>query len=352
MADNTQQTTNPFAQATAQGEAPASIAIVGVGGGGCNSVMRMVERPPVPGIKYICVNTDVKSLGRVKDAEVIQIGRELTHGLGAGGIPDVGAQAAQQGLEQLRSSIGKKDLVFVVAGMGGGTGTGAAPVVAQIAHEAGALVVAVVTTPFSFEGPKRLSVAHSGIMNFRDKVDNLVVIHNDRLSMLFQKDVPMAEALRKADEALFLGVLSVAEVVNVPGEINVDFADLKTVMKLPGLAVMAIGTAANHKQVADAAKMAIENPLLDLGVDNANGLLFSIRSGPGLTLGEVNAVGGFISSKAAPDASIFFGMVLDPTWEDRVQVTIIATGIPADKAVRHVGLGGSMTAAQATAVRR
>lgn len=326
-------------------DAPASIAVVGVGGSGCNSVVRMLRHEAVPGLKYICVNTDVKSLERVKGAEVIQIGKELTRGLGAGGVPEVGAQAAESGRDTLRKAIGQCDLVFIVAGMGGGTGTGATPVVAQIVRESGALVVAVVTTPFSFEGSRRLEVAHSGIERFRDKVDNLIVVHNDRLPMMFQKDVPMADALERADEALLLGILSVAEIVNVPGEINVDFADLRNVMKLPGLAVMAIGEGKEHSQTVEAARRAMNNPLIDLSLEGATGLLFTVRAGPNVTLGDVNAVGEFVASKVASNAMIFFGLVLDDTQRDKVQVTIIATGIPAEKAIRHPGLAGSVVAA-------
>jgi len=320
----------------------ASIVVVGVGGAGCNAVQRMLECRPVPGVRYVCVNTDLKSLARMSGSEVIQIGEGITHGLGAGGVPDVGSRAAENGKDALATAIGKGDLVFLAAGMGGGTGTGAAPVVAEIARRSGALVVAVVTTPFSFEGIRRLETAHSGIARLRDKVDSLIIIHNDRLLSMFHEDVPMEEALERANEALTLGVLSVAEVVNEPGEINVDFADLRSIIKLPGYALMATGEASGKGAAAKAAQQAVNNPLLDLSIEGAKGLLFNIHGGPGLTLGEVNAVGSFITSRLDPDAMIFFGMLLGPEWEDRVHITLIATGIPVERGQTRSGFPGPM----------
>ena len=312
-------------------EAPASIVVIGVGGGGVNAIRRMLKARSVPGIKYIVANTDVKSLDSVEGANVIHIGDKVTHGLGAGGDPEVGANAADSGRTALKKAIGHADLVFLAAGMGGGTGTGAAPVVAEIAKQTGAMVVAVVTTPFSFEGARRLETAHAGIARLRDKVDNLIVIHNDRLLKLFKKDVSMEEALRMADEAVTLGVLSVAELVNVPGEINVDLADVRSIMKLPGLALMAIGEGRGPGGIVEAARHAVSNPLLDVSIDGAKGILFNVEGGPALSLGEVNATGEFIASKVDPKAMIFFGMVQDPAREDRSRITIIATGIPTDR---------------------
>ena len=316
-------------------EAPANIVVVGVGGGGCNAVMRMSRYRPVPGVKYICVNTDIKSLETVlqntEDVQVLQIGERVTRGLGAGGIPEVGARAADTGRNALRKALGRADLVFLTAGMGGGTGTGAAPIVAEVAHNLGALVIAVVTTPFSFEGARRLETAHSGLARLREKVDNLIVIHNDRLLKLFKKDLPIEEALRMADEAVMLGVLSVAELVNVPGQINVDLADVKTIMGMPGRALMAIGEGRGPGGAVEAARQAVNNPLLDLSIEGAKGVLFNVQGGPSLTLGDVNAAGEFIASKVSPDALIFFGMVNDPNLDDRVRITIIATGIPEDR---------------------
>ncbi|MBM3946241.1 MAG: cell division protein FtsZ [SAR202 cluster bacterium] len=309
-------------------DAPASIAVVGVGGGGVNAIRRMLAARKVPGVKYIVANTDVKSLASVEGALNIHLGERITHGLGAGGNPEVGATAADSGRAALKKALGKSDLVFLAAGMGGGTGTGAAPVVAEVAKQAGALVVGVVTTPFSFEGARRLDTAHAGMARLREHVDNLIVIHNDRLLQLFKKDVSMEEALKMADEAVMLGVLSVAELVNVPGEINVDLADVKAIMKQPGQALMAIGEGKGQGAVIEAARRAVSNPLLDVSIDGAKGVLFNVNGGPTMTLGEVNATGEFISSKVDHTAMIFFGMVNDKSMEDHARITIIATGIP------------------------
>ncbi|MSP79244.1 MAG: cell division protein FtsZ [Dehalococcoidia bacterium] len=319
------------AKAASAKDAPASIAVIGVGGGGVNAIRRMITSRAVPGVRYIIANTDVKSLASVEGAITIHIGAGQTKGLGAGGNPEVGAAAADTGRAALKKAIGKADLVFLAAGMGGGTGTGAAPIVAEVAKQAGALVVGVVTTPFSFEGAKRLETAHGGISKLREKVDNLIVIHNDRLLRMFKKDVSMEEALKMADEAVMLGVLSVAELVNVPGEINVDLADVRAIMKQPGLALMAIGEGKGPGGVVEAARHAVSNPLLDVSIDGAKGVLFNVNGGPTMTLGEVNATGEFLASKVDHGAMIFFGMVNDKSMEDRARITIIATGIPADR---------------------
>ncbi len=317
-------------------EAPATISVMGVGGGGCNAVMRTMRERSVPGVNFICVNTDVKSLGSVKGAKVFQIGERLTHGLGAGGKPEVGTEAAETDRANLKQMIGHPDLIFITAGMGGGTGTGAAPVVAEIAKKTGALVVGVVTTPFSWEGSRRLETAMAGVARLREKVDSLIIIHNERLLQLMGKDVPMSEALRRADEAVMYGVLSVAELINVPGEINVDMADVKNIMTMPGRALMAIGEAQEPNGALECAKIAVANPLLDMTLDGAHGVLFCVNGGPKLTLGEVNAAGEFISSKVSPQATIFFGMVNNEKMVDRVRLTLIATGIP-DAPTKSVG---------------
>ena len=312
-------------------EAPARICVVGVGGGGCNAIIRMMKTKNIPGVNYIGVNTDIKSLNQVEEAEVLQIGGDLTRGLGAGGIPTVGAQAAEEDRQVLEHALQSPDLVFLAAGMGGGTGTGAAPVVADIARESGALVVAVVTTPFSFEGSRRKETALLGVAGLRDKVDNIIVIHNDRLLHLFgDEDVSMDEALRRADDAVMLGVLSVAELVNVPGEINVDLADVKSIMKRPGRALMAIGEGHGPGGAMEAAEQAVNNPLLDLAIDGAQGVLFNVSGGSELKLSAVNQTGEFIASRVDQEAMIFFGMGNDPSFQDKVRITLIATGIPSD----------------------
>lgn len=318
-------------------EIPAKICAIGVGGGGSNAIMRMMKARAVPGVTYVCVNTDVKSLAQARGAHTIQIGEEITRGMGAGGNPETGAQAADFSRKELEEVVAEADLVFLAIGMGGGTGTGAAPVVADIARSSGALVVAVATTPFAFEGARRMETAHAGIGRLRPHVNNLIVIHNDRLLDLFQKETTMDEALRMADDAVMLGVLSVAELVNLPGEINVDLADVKAIMGLPGEALMAIGEAKGDGGPLEAARQAVGNPLLDLSIEGAQGVLFNVKGGPSMTLGDVNAAGEFVASQVSPNAMIFFGMVSAGAKTDKTQVTIIATGIPSTSATASRG---------------
>lgn len=312
-------------------EIPASIAVIGVGGGGCNTVSRMMKDRHIPGVQYICVNTDIKSLGRAPEgAKLIYIGERLTHGLGAGGDPEVGAEAAETGKLALQRSVSKSDLVFITIGMGGGTGTGAAPIVAETVKRTGATVIAIATTPFSWEGARRMQTAMAGLERLKEKVDNLIVVHNDRLLQLCPKEVSVQEALKVADQVVMQGIHSVAEVVNVPGEINVDLADVKAIMKLPGRALMAVGEGQGQYGAMQACQMAMNNPLVNLSVNGAKGVLFNVKGGADLTLGDVNAVGEAISKKVAPEAIIFFGMVNTPEGEHKVSITVIATGIPDD----------------------
>jgi cell division protein FtsZ len=324
---------------------PASIVVVGVGGGGCNAVQRIVKEKPVPGVGYVCVNTDIKSLQKSAGAKLVQIGSGLTRGTGAGGDPEVGYKAAQADAEAIKQAIGTPDLIFLTAGMGGGTGTGAAPFVAEVARQTGALVVGVVSTPFSWEGQRRLETAMAGLGRLHDKVDNLIVIHNDRLLRLLRKDISMNEALQRADEAVMYGILSVAELVNVPGEINVDLADVRTIMHLPGRAIMAIGEAQGPNAALECAQMAVTNPLLDISIDGAQGVLFCINGGPSMTLGEVNAAGEYIASRVDRKAIVFFGMVNNDKMADRVRLTLMATGIPENvngiRVQRSMGVNGA-----------
>ena len=325
---------------------PARIKVVGVGGGGCNCVRRMM-RHSVPGVKFVMVNTDIKSLEPVLEGapgdpaaypagddqasdialDRLQIGEKVTHGWGAGGDSVIGSKSADESSSQIKKALKDSELVFITAGMGGGTGTGAAPVIAHMAKEMGALVVAVVTTPFSFEGSRRLGQAMAGVSQLRPFVDNLIVIHNDRLLEFVDRDARMIEAFRTADEVVTQGILSVSELINVPGEINVDFADVRTIMKNPGGALMAIGVGHGHMGALEAARQAIANPLLNLSIKGAEGVLFSVKGGDTLSLGGVNAAGELISKTVKRDASIFFGMAIDNELEDEVRLTLIATGL-------------------------
>ena len=316
--------------------APARIKVLGVGGGGCNCVRRMLSLKRVPGVEFAVINTDIKSLESVSQgAEVIQIGEKVTHGWGAGGDLNLGAKAAEESSTLLRRSLKDAELVFVTAGMGGGTGTGAAPYVANMAKEMGAVVVGVVTTPFSFEGRRRLDRAIAGVARLRPYLDNLIVIHNDRLLEFVNHDAGMLEAFNTADEVVTQGIMSVSELINVPGEINVDFADVRSIMAHPGGALMAMGVGHGHMGALEAAKQAVANPLLDLSIKGAKGVLFSVKGGDELTLGGVDAAGELISKSVRKDADIYFGMSIDNTLGDEVKLTLIATGLKQD------GLTGS-----------
>ncbi len=309
---------------------PAPLKVIGVGGGGCNAVKRMLKNP-TPGCQYIVCNTDIKSLDSVPGEILsVQIGEHLTRGFGAGGDARVGERAAEEGRFLLKRALKDAELVFITAGMGGGTGTGAAPVVAQIAKESRALVVGIVTTPFSFEGKKRFQLALGGIRRLRAEVDNLIIIHNDRLLQYTDSHTPTQHAFGVADEAISEGIMAVSNLVNVPGEINVDLADVKAVMGIPGGALMAIGRADGRSRypAQEAAEMAIENPLLEIEVSGARGVLFNFAGGPDLTLGEVNDAANLIAREVDPSALMFFGMS-SPCEEMRneVKVTLVATGI-------------------------
>ena len=317
--------------------APARIKVIGIGGGGCNCVRRMLTHN-VPGVEFAVVNTDIKSLEMVTHgATILQIGENLTHGWGAGGDPRVGSRAAQESSTLLRKALKNAELVFITTGMGGGTGTGAAPYVAEIARTMGALVVGVVTTPFSFEGSRRLNQAIAGVARFRRHVDNLIVIHNDRLLQFVDHEAGMEEAFRTADEVVTQGIMSVSELINVPGEINVDFSDVQTIMGYPGGALMAMGVGRGNMGALEAARQAVSNPLLNLSIKGARGVLFSVKGGDDLTLGGINAAGELINRAVKKNATIFFGMSIDNALGDMVKLTMIATGL------RQEGMFGSIT---------
>ena len=303
------------------------IKVIGAGGGGSNAVNRMF-RTPIPGVDYIVVNTDSQALQRCDVPMRVQVGERLTRGLGVGGDPETGRLAAEESREHLTELIKGADMVFVAAGMGGGTGTGSAPVVAEIARESGALTVAVVTKPFGFEGAHRRRHADEGIQRLREKVDSLLVIPNDRLSAISGEEVTISNAFSMADDVLLQAVQSIAELVTVPGEINLDFADVKTVMSHAGPSWLGIGTGSGERRAIIAARAAVSCPLLEVSIEGAKGVLFNITGGADLTLKEVQGAADAISEVVDPDANIFFGMTTDPKMVDEVRLTIIATGFP------------------------
>lgn len=309
-------------------ESAANIKVVGVGGGGSNAVSRMF-RERLPGIEYIVVNTDTQALVRSDVPIRIAIGELLTAGKGVGGNPELGAKSAEESREEVHEAIRDADMVFVAAGMGGGTGTGAAPVIAEIIKETGALTVGVVTTPFMFEGARRMRTAEAGIDRLRENVDTLLTIPNERLHVISGEEITAENAFRMADDVLRLGVQSIAELVTVPGEINLDFADIQSIMQDAGPAWMSIGWGRGESRAKEAARQAISNPILDVSIEGATGVLFNVTGGSDLRLSELHEAAEVIQRVVDPDANIIFGMANDAKMENEVKLTVIATGFQA-----------------------
>ncbi|OPZ72671.1 MAG: Cell division protein FtsZ [Firmicutes bacterium ADurb.Bin456] len=312
----------------------ANIKVIGVGGGGNNAVNRMIHAG-LKGVEFIAVNTDVQALYLAQSNHKIQIGAKLTKGLGSGGNPEIGQKAAEESRDEILQVLKGSDMVFVTAGMGGGTGTGAAPIVAEVAKELGALTVGVVTKPFTFEGRKRATQADTGIETLKEKVDTLITIPNDRLLQVIEKQTSIVEAFRIADDVLRQGVQGISDLIAVPGLINLDFADVKTIMRETGSALMGIGIAGGDNRATEAARASISSPLLETSIEGARGVLLNITGGASLGLFEVNEAADIIAQAADPEANIIFGAVIDERMEDDVRVTVIATGFdqrPAKKA--------------------
>jgi len=303
----------------------AVIKVVGIGGGGVNAINRMIE-VGLKGVEFIAINTDAQAL-LMSDADVkLDVGRELTRGLGAGADPEVGKKAAEDHAEEIEEVLKGADMVFVTAGEGGGTGTGGAPVVARIAKGLGALTIGVVTRPFTFEGRRRANQAESGIGNLREEVDTLIVIPNDRLLSISDRAVSMLDAFRSADQVLLSGVQGITDLITTPGLINLDFADVKSVMQGAGSALMGIGSARGEDRAVQAAELAISSPLLEASIDGAHGVLLSIQGGSDLGLFEINEAARLVQEAAHPEANIIFGAVIDDALGDEVRVTVIAAG--------------------------
>ncbi|MBQ3407705.1 MAG: cell division protein FtsZ [Clostridia bacterium] len=307
----------------------ATIKVIGVGGGGTNAVNRMVDSG-IRGVEFVAVNTDRQALILSKAASKIQIGEKITRGLGAGANPDIGAQAAEESKSEITEALRGADMVFVTAGMGGGTGTGAAPIVAQCAKEMGILTIGVVTKPFTFEGKKRLSQAERGIESLKGKVDTLVVIPNDKLLQIIDRKTSIVEAFKMADDVLRQGVQGISDLIAVPGLVNLDFADVKTIMLNTGIAHMGIGRASGESRAEDAAKQAISNPLLESSIEGAKGVIINITGGSNLGLHEVNTAAEIVQRSADPEANIIFGAVIDESIDEDIIITVIATGFEMD----------------------
>lgn len=306
----------------------ANIKVIGVGGGGSNAVNRMIDSG-LQGVDFLVANTETQALDNSKADTKIQLGEKLTKGLGAGANPQVGEEAAQESREEITKALQGSDMVFVTAGMGGGTGTGAAPIVAECAREMGALTVGVVTKPFTFEGKRRKNQADKGIEMLTSKVDTIIVIPNDKLLQVVDKKTPLNEAFRTADDVLRQGIKGISDLITVPGLINLDFADVKTIMTNQGEALMGIGIGEGENRAVDAAKMAINSPLLETSIEGAKGILLNITGSGDLSLFEINEAAEIISEAADPEANIIFGSVIDENLGDRVQITVVATGFGA-----------------------
>jgi cell division protein FtsZ len=308
------------------GNSGAVIKVVGIGGGGTNAVSRMIECG-VSGVRFVAMNTDLQVLDMSSAEERLQLGEGLTKGLGAGGDPEIGRNAAEESKQEIKKSLEGADMVFITAGMGGGTGTGAAPIIAELAREMGALTVGVITKPFSFEGPRRSRAAEEGIEALREKVDTIIVIPNDRLLSITEKKSTLLEAFRTADDVLRQGVQGISDIITIPGMINVDFADVKAVMSDAGSALMGIGQASGEHRAVEAAQAAICSPLLEATLEGARGILFNITGGQDLALSEVSEAADVIfKTTDEREANIIFGTVIDDRFDGMIQVTVIATG--------------------------
>ncbi len=322
-----------------QSSSLAKIKVVGVGGGGGNAINNMINNYDIQGVEFIAVNTDAQALNNSQAEIKLRIGDEVTRGLGSGGNPSIGKKSAEESVDLLHEHLAGADMVFITAGMGGGTGTGAAPVIAGIAKNLGALTIAIVTKPFGFEGKKRSSTALQGIQELKDKVDTLIVVPNQRLMDIVEKNISFLDAMKMVDDVLAHAVRSIANLITNAGLINVDFADVKTIMANAGTALMGMGSAAGDNRAGEATKQAITSPLLELSIEGAKGVLFNVISGKNLSMMEVDEAARVISEAAHPDANIIFGATIDPALDDELQITVLATGFSVEHGNRIISEG-------------
>lgn len=304
----------------------AHIRVVGIGGAGCNAINTMIESQQINGVEFLAINTDAQALSVNKSFVKIPIGQDLTNGLGAGSNPEVGKKAAEESLDIIKTNLEGSHMVFITAGMGGGTGTGASPIIASLAKEVGALTIGVVTKPFTFEGAQRMQNAEKGIDELKSQVDALIIIPNQKLLEIADEKMSILEAFKVSDSILNQGVQGISDLIVMPGLINVDFADVKTVMKDAGSALMGIGIGTGEGRAAAAARAAISSPLLEISIDGATGILFNIMGGRDMGIKEVDEAARIISESASPDANIKFGATIDETLKDQIKITVIATG--------------------------
>jgi cell division protein FtsZ len=309
----------------------AKIRVMGIGGGGGNALNSMISQSTIQGVDFIAVNTDAQSLLLNQAATKLQIGEDLTKGLGSGGNPDIGRDAAEESYEKIKEMIDGTDMLFLTSGLGGGTGSGATPVISRAAKEVGALTVAIVTKPFAFEGTRRMVTAEDAIEELRDKVDTLIIIPNQRILDVVDKKLSLLEAFKVADSVLTQGVQGISDLITLPGLVNVDFADVRTIMANAGSALMGIGTGVGENRAQAAARAAVASPLLEISMDGARGVLFNIIGGPDITMNEVDEAAKIIASAADPDANIIFGATIDDSMHDQIKITVIATGFDATR---------------------
>lgn len=328
----------------------ARIKVLGVGGGGCNAVNRMIEEG-IHGVEFVAINTDAQALQQSLAPTQVRIGEKLTKGLGSGGDPTIGAKAAEESTEVLRELVNGTDMVFITAGLGGGTGTGAAPIIAKLAKEAGALTIGVVTKPFEFEGKRRMKVAEEGLEKLKSNVDTLIVIPNERLLQIVDRRAPIAVAFKVADDVLRQGIQGISEIITLPGLINVDFADVRAIMAEGGSALMAVGRASGENRAVQAAEKAIGNTLLDVAIDGARGILINVRGGPDLGIHEVREAADIIRRTADPEANIIFGAAIEPDMGDEIQITVIATGFDAAQKRQSAGAPADKTKQRAPVIK-
>lgn len=324
----------------------ARIQVLGIGGGGCNAVNRMVEEG-IHGVEFVAINTDAQALVHSLAPVQVRIGEKVTKGLGSGGDPVIGAKAAEESVELIRELVAGSDMVFITAGLGGGTGTGAAPIIAGLAKEIGALTIGVVTKPFEFEGARRMRVAEEGLEKLKEKVDTLIVIPNERLLQIVDRRAPIGAAFKVADDVLRQGIQGISEIITVPGLINVDFADVRAIMSEGGSALMAVGRASGENRAVQAAEKAVGNTLLDVAIDGAKGILINVRGGPDLGIHEVKEAADIIRRTADSDANIIFGAAIEPDMGDEIQITVIATGFDSQRRRQKTGAPAPRTSARA-----
>ena len=306
-------------------ETIAKIKVVGIGGGGGSAINRMVAAR-IKGVDFTVINTDLQALHNNDAKSKLHIGQKTTKGLGAGMNPEIGLQAAQENINEIRDLLKGSDMVFITCGLGGGTGTGAAPVIAQIAKELGALTVAVVTKPFAFEGKRRSAIAESGLRELRDRVDTIITIPNDKIFQIIEQKTTLNDAFQTVDDILRQAIAGISEIITVPAQINVDFADVRTIMREAGSALMSIGEASGENRAVAAAKMAVSSPLLDINIDGAKGVLFIVSGGPSLTMHEVKTAADIITESVDENAKIIFGVSIDEALKDKLKITLVATG--------------------------